>query len=337
MVNLKLNNMDSIIFGINGNEKLLKQFKSTYDKWAKFDNQLTFGKIKESKFSDNEIGVELQNSVRNKRVYLLSTPNDSDGVLEINLAIDACKRSGSKEIIILLTYFPYSRADKITANVREALGAKMFAEMLENRGADIVVTLDLHADQIQGFFKIPVVRLEGRHLFAPTIKQIIEKNPTDFVLVAPDAGATKRIKKYGDLLRELYDMDLPFVILDKTRPKANVVSEMVLIGDVKDKDLIIIDDLIDTAGTLTAGIDELKKQGARSVSGFITHGVLSGPAHERILTSKIDKLFISDSLPLKLKNSKIKAVTCANIFAKAVYSYENNHSFHYLTKDYTYN
>lgn len=325
--------MKSIIFSVDDGKRVLNRIKTTYASWAKFENNLEFGKLDVTKFSDGELDAQFRDSVRDKRVYLLSTPNDSDAIMGLNLSIDAAKRAGAKEVIILLTYFAYGRSDRKGAS-RGAIGGKVFAEMLENRGADMVVTLDLHADQIQGFFKIPVVQLDGRDLFAPILQNIIT-DQEKYVLIAPDAGATKRVKKYRDLLRELYDIDLPFAIIDKTRPRANEIEGMVLIGDVNGKHAIIIDDIIDTGGTLVKGVDLLIENGALSVSGMITHGVLSGKALSRLTDSKLSKLITTDSLPSVDSNTKIQRVTCANIFAKAIYSYENGHSFSFLMKDFS--
>lgn len=325
--------MDSIIFSVDDRKEVFNRIKRTYAKWARFENSLVFGELDVTKFSDGELDAKYKTSVRDKRVYILSTPSDSDAIMGLNLSIDAAKRAGAKEVIILLTYFAYGRSDRKGAS-RGAIGGKVFAEMLENRGADMVVTLDLHADQIQGFFKIPVVQLDGRNLFAPILENII-KDQEKFVLVAPDAGATKRVKKYRDLLRELYDIDLPFVIIDKTRPRANEVEGMVLIGEVDGKEAIIIDDIIDTGGTLVKGVNLLLDNGATGVSGMITHGVLSGPAFDRLVESKIKTLITTDSLPTIASMNKIQRVTCANIFAKAIYGYENGHSFSYLMNDYT--
>jgi len=325
--------MDSIIFSVDDRKEVFNRIKRTYSKWARFENNLKFGDLNVSKFSDGELDAQYKDSVRDKRVYILSTPSDSDAIMGLNLSIDAAKRAGAKEVIVLLTYFAYGRSDRKGAS-RGAIGGKVFAEMLENRGADMIVTLDLHADQIQGFFKIPVVQLDGRNLFAPVLESII-KDQEKYVLIAPDAGATKRVKKYRDLLRELYNIDLPYAIIDKTRPRANEIEGMVLIGDVDGKEAIIIDDIIDTFGTGSKGIELLYEKGASGVSMVATHGVLSGPAIDRIKKSKVKQLITTDSLPTVESMNKIQRVTCANIFAKAIYSYENGHSFSFLMDDYT--
>lgn len=291
--------MESIIFAVDGRDDLVdsivKQLTMTMC-------DISIGVIHTEKFSDGEVCSDFKTSVRGKRIYLLSSPNTAEKVLQLNFAIDAAKRAGAKEIIPILPYFPYARQDK-KDQARGPIGAKVMAEMLEQRGATQVITFDLHADQIQGFFNIPVMHMEGKYLFDRYIFDVFRDKVGDsMVLCAPDAGAAKRVKGFRDQLKERWGIDLPIVMIDKTRKKANEIDSMVIIGEVRAKDVVIIDDMCDTAGTLVKAAKELKDAGAKSVRCIVTHGVLSGPALERIYNAKtdgiIDDFVCSDSLPI---------------------------------------
>jgi len=218
------------------------------------------------------------------------------------LIIDAAKRAAATEIIPIITYMPYCRSDK-KDQTRGAIGAKVMGEMIENRGATHIITFDLHADQIQGFFNIPVIHMEGKFLFDRYIIELHKDGCGDnIVLCAPDAGAAKRVKGYRDQIKDRWDIDLSIVMVDKTRKKANEIDSVVIIGDVSGKDIIIIDDMCDTGGTLVKAATELKLSGAKSVRSIVTHGVLSGPALQRIYDAKedgiIEDFVCSDSLPV---------------------------------------
>jgi ribose-phosphate pyrophosphokinase len=267
------------------------------------------------------------------------------------LAIDAAKRAGAAEIIPILPYFPYARQDK-KDQVRGPIGAKVMAEMLEQRGATQIITFDLHADQIQGFFNIPVVHMEGKYLFDRYVYDVcvrgdsVRPDNVNVVLCAPDAGAAKRVKHFRDQVRERWQIDLPMVMIDKTRPRANEVGEMVLIGDVKGKSVIIIDDMCDTGGTLVKAASELLKEGAESVRAIVTHGVLSGPALSRIWDAKQDGVLsdfvCSDSLPVSNRvlfleqgiypkaNDYITVISTAKQIVKAIKAINDNRSVEVL-------
>ena len=290
----------SIIFCIDGRIDLLTKVIAQYeDMCANLGIErgvdLLIGDADVVKFSDKESNAALLSSVRGKRVYLLSTPNTADKIMQLNFAIDSAKRAGAKEIIPIVPYFPYSRSDK-KDQPRGPIAAKVIAEMLENRGATDVVTFDLHADQIQGFFNIPVIHMEGQYTFDKYIKDVCNQEG-DVILCSPDAGAAKRVKSYRDRMRN-YDLDLRMVMIDKTRKEANIVDTMVLIGDVTGKNVIIIDDMTDTGGTLCKAAEYLMEEGAKSVRAIATHGVLSGPAFERIANSKLHNFVCSDTLPI---------------------------------------
>ena len=292
--------MGSIIFAVDGRTELVEEIRHQL-----ITNGLltvTVGEINIEKFSDGEVCADFKTSVRGKRVYLLSSPNTAEKILQLNFAIDAAKRAGAKEIIPIIPYFPYARQDK-KDQPRGPIGAKVMAEMIENRGATSIITFDLHADQIQGFFNIPVMHMEGKYLFDRYIFDLYRDHCNDnIVLCAPDAGAAKRGKGFRDQLNSRWDIDLPMVHIDKTRKKANVIDSMIIIGEVRAKDVIIIDDMCDTGGTLVKAATELKDAGAKSVRAIVTHGVLSGKALERIYKAidegVITDFVCSDSLPI---------------------------------------
>lgn len=283
--------MDSLLFSLDGREKVAQGIVNEANNWA--ENKIEMGFLRNQKFSDGELCVDFTDSVRGKRVYLVSSPNTSDQIMKLMLAIDAAKRAAAAEIIPILPYFPYARQDKKDQS-RGPIGAKMMAEMIEQRGATSVITYDLHADQIQGFFNIPVTHIEGKNVFDDYIHVIAGANT---ILCGPDAGSGKRVKRMRDQLEKRYGLKLSYVMMDKTRKEANVITDMEIIGDVKGKDVIILDDMVDTAGTLCTAASVLVKAGASSVRAIISHGVLSGKAYVNLGESVLTELVISDSLP----------------------------------------
>jgi ribose-phosphate pyrophosphokinase len=286
--------MESLIFALDGRSALLNDILVEANKWN-MELNTESGSLRNQKFSDGELCVDFTDSVRGKRVYLLTSPNVSDEIIKLTLAIDAAKRAGAKEIIPILPYFPYARQDKKDQS-RGPIGAKVMAEIIEHCGATSVITFDLHADQIQGFFNIPVTHIEGKNVFDTYIANIANEKT---ILCGPDAGSGKRVKRMKDQLAKHHDIHLNYVMLDKTRKQANVIDEMVIIGDVKGKDVIILDDMVDTAGTLCKAAEVLIEAGAKSVRAIISHGVLSGNAFVNIGDSKLTELVVSDSLPEK--------------------------------------
>lgn len=290
--------ISSLLFSLNVGEKLTNSILDDTNLLT-LEEEMTLGKLRTQKFSDGELCVDFVDSVRGKRVYILASPNNSDEIMKLNLAIDAAKRGAAKEIIPILPYFPYARQDKKDQS-RGPIGAKIIAEMIEHRGATSVITFDLHADQIQGFFNIPVTHLEGKNVFDDYIAESMnEYSDGEIILCGPDAGSGKRVKRMKDQLSKRHNINVNYVMLDKTRKQANVIDEMVIIGDVKGKNVIILDDMVDTAGTLCKAAEVLKDAGAKTVRAIISHGVLSGPAMERIGESKLAQLIISDSLQMK--------------------------------------
>lgn len=322
--------IESVLISLDGRTKLANTIvKSVNKHFGTIEKNINLDNVNSQKFSDGELCVDFQNSIRGKRVYLLSSPNNSDEIMKMNLALDAAKRAAAKEIIMILPYFPYARQDKKDQS-RGPIGAKIIVEMIENRGATGVITYDLHADQIQGFFNIPITHLEGKNVFDSYISKIYDE---DTILSSCDAGGVKRVKRMVSRLKETYSIDINYVVIDKVRVKANSVESVTIIGDVKNKDVVIIDDMIDTFGSADKAIDGLIDAGAKSVRMIASHGVLSGPALDRISVSKLTELIISDSLELKIPKNhpvrdKIKVISLAEQIAYAICSINSSTSFH---------
>lgn len=276
-------------------------------------NKVIAGSLETKKFSDGELSAYFNTSIRGKSIFILSSPNDSDKILKLLLIIDAAKRANASKITAILPYMPYARSDKKDQS-RGPIGAKMIANMLESAGATSVITFDLHADQIQGFFEIPVTHIEGKNVFSDYIASIANE---DTILCGPDAGSGKRVKRMKEQLIKRHGLNLTYVMMDKTRVEANLINHMEIIGDVNDKHVIILDDMVDTAGTLCKAADVLINAGAKSVRAIIAHGVLSGNAFENIGESMLTELIISDSLPkadyMALCSKDFVETRCLNI------------------------
>ena len=278
---------------------------------------IELGKSKKNIFSDGEFQVSFEESIRGRRVFLIgSTFPPSENLFELLLMIDAAKRASARHITAVLPYFGWARQDR-KDKPRVPIAAKMVAKILQTAGATRVITMDLHADQIQGFFEIPVDHLYASTLLLPHIKSL---NLDNLTMASPDMGGSKRAYAYSKFLKS------DVVICYKERKKANVIESMELIGDVKGKNVILVDDMVDTAGTLTKAADLMMEKGAISVRAVATHGILSGKAHERILNSKLEELIITDTIPLNRENSKIKVVSCAPLFAEVMHRVQNNTS-----------
>jgi ribose-phosphate pyrophosphokinase len=265
-------------------------------------------------FSDGEFQVSVNETVRGCDVFIVqSTVPPADNLMELLLMIDAVKRASARRIIAVVPYFGWARQDR-KDQPRVAIGAKLVANLLETAGIDRVMTMDLHADQIQGFFEVPVDHLFASTLFAPYLKT---KDLSNLVIAAPDAGGSKRANAYSKFL----DVDL--ALCYKQRKKANVIENMTIIGDVKGKDVVIIDDMIDTAGTLTKSAQLFIDNGAKSVSACCTHPILSGPAHERIENSVLKELVVTNTIQLAKPNSKIKVLEIADLFGDVMKQHIN--------------
>ncbi|WP_353851901.1 ribose-phosphate pyrophosphokinase [Riemerella anatipestifer] len=283
--------------------------KDLAEKIAKHYGQ-ELGKINFQSFSDGEFEPVLDQSVRGGRVFLIgSTFPPADNLLEMLLMIDAAKRASAKSITVVIPYYGLARQDR-KDKPRAPIGAKLVANLLTAAGATRIMTMDLHADQIQGFFEIPVDHLYASTIFVDYIKSL---NLDNLTIASLDMGGAKRAKNYaGHLGAEV-------VIAYKERKKANVVEEMFLIGDVTDKNVILIDDMIDTAGTLCKAADILIEKGAKSVRAMATHAVFSGKAYENIENSKITEVIVTDTIPIKNNlSSKIKVLSCAPLFAEVM-------------------
>lgn len=278
---------------------------------------VSLGDVKVLDFSDGEFQPSFEETVRGQDVFIVqSTMPPSDNLFELLLMVDAAKRASARKIIAVIPYFGFARQDR-KDKPRVAIGAKLVANMLMAAGVDRLITMDLHADQIQGFFEVPVDHLYGSTIFFPEMEAL---NNGNLVLAAPDAGGAKRANSYAKKL------DTGLAICHKQRKKANEVAEMTVIGDVSGKDVILVDDMCDTAGTLTTAADLFMKKGALSVRAFCTHAVLSGPAFERIENSQLTELIVTDTIPLKQKSDKIRVVPVDALFADVIRRLVNNQS-----------
>src|ERR1044071_198348 len=273
------------------------------------------GKVNIQKFSDGEFQPIFMESIRGDYVFLIqSTCSPCDNLMELLLMIDAARRASAYKIVVVMPYYGYARQDR-KDRPRVAIGSKLIANLLVAAGANRIITMDLHAPQIQGYFDIPVDHLDSSAIFIPYIEELNLENLT---FAAPDVGSANRIRE----IATYFNADM--VICDKHRKRANEIASMVVIGDVADRDVVIIDDICDTGGTLAKSAGLLKQKGARSVRALITHPVLSGKAYENIENSELEELVVCDTIPLKQKISKIKLVTVAELFAVALRNaYEN--------------
>lgn len=276
------------------------------------------GEATVKKFSDGEISVQITESVRGMDVFIIqpTCAPTNDNLMELLIMVDALKRSSAKSITAVIPYYGYARQDRKAAP-RVPITAKLVADLLEAAGIHRVITIDLHAAQIQGFFNIPADNLFGSIMFVDYIRSKKFANP---VIASPDIGGVTRARSYASKLG--YDL----IIVDKRREKANESEVMNIIGDVEGKDVILVDDMVDTAGTLVKAASVLKKMGATSVMACCTHGVLSGPAYERLDDGELDELVVSDTIPLKRDHDKITVLTAANIMGETIKRVHNNES-----------
>lgn len=275
------------------------------------------GNVIVTDFSDGEFQPSFEETVRGQDVFIVqSTMPPTENLFELLLMIDAAKRASARKIIAVIPYFGFARQDR-KDKPRVAIGAKLVANMLTAAGVSRVITMDLHADQIQGFFEVPVDHLYASTLFFEEIKKLDNGN---LVMAAPDAGGAKRANSYAKKI------NTGLALCHKQRRVANEVAEMTVIGDVAGKDVILVDDMCDTAGTLTKAADLFLEQGALSVRAFCTHAVLSGPAYERIEKSGLTELVVTDTIPLKQKCDKIRVVSTANLFSDVIHKLIANES-----------
>ena len=275
------------------------------------------GKSSVQEFSDGEFQPSFEESVRGCSVFIIqSTFPPTDNIFELLLMIDAAKRASAYNVVAVMPYFGFARQDR-KDKPRVSIGAKLVTDLLSAAGVDRVMTMDLHADQIQGFFNVPVDHIYASSIFVPYIKNL---NLENLVIAAPDMGGTKRANAYSRFL------NCEMVICYKLRKKANYVGEIKVIGEVKDRNIVIVDDMIDTAGTISRVSEMMMGQGARSVRVIATHPVLSGPAYESIENSQITEVVVTDSIPLKKESNKIHVLTISEVFADVinkVYNYQS--------------
>jgi len=280
---------------------------------------IPMGNIVFSHYSDGEFQPSFEESVRGSRVFIVgSTHPSSDNLMEMLLMLDAAKRASARHITAVMPYFGWARQDR-KDKPRVPIGAKLIAKLLESAGATRIITMDLHADQIQGFFEKPVDHLFASTIFVPYIENLGLDNLT---IASPDMGGSKRAYAYSKFLSS------DVVICYKQRQKANVISHMELIGDVAGKNVVLVDDMVDTAGTLTKAAELMIERGAKSVRAVCTHAILSGNAYERIESSKLEELIVTDTIPPKQSSAKIKVLSCAELFASTMKSVHNNKSIH---------
>lgn len=268
-------------------------------------------------FSDGEFQPSFEENLRGRDVFLIqSTFPPTENLMELLMMIDAAKRASARRIIAVMPYFGFARQDR-KDRPRISIAAKLVANLLQVAGATRVITMDIHADQIQGFFDIPVDNLYASKIFVPYIKSLNLKDP---IMASPDAGGTRRASSYAKMLGTV------FCICHKQRSKPNEIEKMMLIGDVQDRDVILIDDIIDTAGTITRAGQLLKDNGARSVRAFATHPIFSGSAMEKIDNSVFDEVVVTDTIPLKNPSKKIHVLSTAELFAEVIKKVENYES-----------
>lgn len=283
------------------------------------------GKMNTQQFADGEFEVCFEESIRGHEVYLVqSTFPNTDNLMELLLMIDAAKRASAKSIIAVIPYFGWARQDR-KDKPRVSIAAKLVADLLSTAGVDRVITMDLHADQIQGFFNVPVDHLYASSVFIPYIKSL---KLEDMVIATPDVGGAKRANSYAKYL------DLPLVLCHKQRAKANVVANMTVIGDVKDKNVILVDDMVDTAGTITKAADLMMANGAKSVRALCSHAIMSDPASQRVDDCGMTEMIFTNSIPFNKDCKKATILSVASLFADTIRRVHENQSIssQYLIK-----
>ncbi|RKN82317.1 ribose-phosphate pyrophosphokinase [Ulvibacterium marinum] len=297
------------IFACTQSTELAKKIAKSYG--------TDLGNVHFSRYSDGEFQPSFEESVRGARIFIIGSTNpSSENLMEMLLMLDAAKRASARHITAVMPYFGWARQDR-KDKPRVPIAAKLVAKMLEAAGATRIITMDLHADQIQGFFEKPVDHLFASTLFLPYLRKLGLENLT---IASPDMGGSKRAYAYSKALTS------DVVICYKQRAKANVISHMELIGDVKGKNVVLVDDLVDTAGTLTKAADLMMERGAVSVRAITTHGLLSGDAFDKIEKSKLRELIITDSIPISKESGKVKVLSCAELFADVMHRVHHNTS-----------
>ncbi|MCW9013534.1 MAG: ribose-phosphate diphosphokinase [Gammaproteobacteria bacterium] len=308
-------NSELMIFSGNANPNLAKRIANHLN--------ISLGKASVVKFSDGEVSVEIEETVRGRDVYIIqpTCQPTNDNIMELMVMVDALRRASAERVIAVIPYFGYSRQDRRPRSARVPITAKVVADMLHSVGTDRVLTVDLHADQIQGFFNIPVDNVYASPIL---LGDVWRQRHENLLVVSPDVGGVVRARA---LAKRLGDADL--AIIDKRRPKANVAQVMNIIGDVEGKNCVLVDDLVDTAGTLCKAAAALKEHGAVSVSAYCTHAVLSGKAIENISNSELDELVVTDTIPLSEEAAacgKIRQLSIATMLAETIRRIHNDES-----------
>ncbi len=300
---------DFIVFAGNSNIPLANKIVDSIG--------IPLGALEVKRFSDGEIWVKYGENIRGREVFLIQSTNPpAENLMELLIMIDAARRASAKRITAVIPYFGYARQDR-KDQPRVSITAKLMANLITKAGADRVMTMDLHASQIQGFFDIPVDHLYGSSIFLNYLSSLSD----NLAVVSPDVGGIKIARAYAKMLHS------GLIVIDKRRPKQNLAEVMNIIGEVEDKDILLVDDLIDTAGTFVGAAKALKEKGAKQIFGAVTHPLLSGPAFERINSGEIDKLFVTDTINFNPnKSEKIKTLTAAPLFAEAILRTFNNES-----------
>lgn len=297
------------IFTCSQSRYLAEQIASAYG--VKLGNVIT------SRYSDGEFQPSYEESIRGTRIFIIGSTNPGpENLMEMLLMIDAAKRASARHITAVLPYFGWARQDR-KDKPRVPIAAKLVAKILEAAGATRIITMDLHADQIQGFFEKPVDHLFASTIFLPYLKSL---NLDNLTIASPDMGGSKRAYAYSKALKS------DVVICYKQRAKANVISHMELIGNVTGKNVVLVDDMVDTAGTLTKAADLMMERGALSVRAICTHPILSGNAYEKLENSKLEQLIVTDSIPLTKESKKLRVLSCADLFAQVMQNVHHNKS-----------
>src|SRR5690606_37972569 len=297
------------IFACTQSMELAKEIAKSYG--------ADLGEVSFTRYSDGEFQPSFEESVRGARVFIIgSTHPGPENLMEMLLMLDAAKRASARHITAVMPYFGWARQDR-KDKPRVPIGAKLVAKLLEAAGATRIITMDLHADQIQGFFEKPVDHLFASTMFLPYLRSLKLENLT---MASPDMGGSKRAYAYSKFLES------DVVVCYKQRKKANIIEHMELIGDVTGKNVVLVDDMVDTAGTLTKAADLMIERGALSVRAVATHALLSGDAHEKIEKSKLTELIVTDSIPPKKESNKVRVLSCANLFADVMHRVHHNTS-----------
>lgn len=289
------------IFAGNASHELGEQIAAAFG--------MPLGDLSIQRFADTELGPSFNESVRGCAVFLIQSTNPpAENLMELALMVDAAKRASAYKVNVVMPYMGYARQDR-KDKPRVSIGAKVVANMIQSVGADRLMTCDLHAGQIQGFFDIPVDHLDGAAVTVPYIKSL---NLENLLFASPDVGGVVRTRAYAK------HFGAEIVVCDKMRLRANEIASMQVIGDVAGHDVVLVDDIVDTAGTICKAAELLVERGARSVRAVITHPLLSGPAHDRIRNSALEELIVTDTIPLRQENPKIRVVSVAGLFAHAI-------------------